>query len=75
MAIDMTNSEQLAEKIKNHLTNGGAVRFATCYRATILKAKHIACVEGSKLAADNGVYVRSGKSRVFWMESYIAFSK
>jgi hypothetical protein len=65
----------MSEKIKIHLKSGGVVRFGTCYRATILTAKHVACVEGSKLANDNGVYIRSGKSRVFWMASYIAFSK
>lgn len=71
----MTNSQQLAEKIKNHLNDGGVVRFATSARVMFLKAKHAQLVEGSARSADNGVYVRSGKSRNFWMSYYIAFSK
>lgn len=71
----MTQSQELAEKIKQHLIAGGIVRFATCYRAMFLKAKHAALVSGSKLENDKGVYVQSGKSRTFWMAGNIAFGK
>jgi desulfoferrodoxin (superoxide reductase-like protein) len=71
----MTNSQKLAEKIHDHLRKGGAVRFATGARVMIVKAKHIPLIEGSKREESiNGVYVRSGKSRDYWMENYIRFS-
>lgn len=73
--MNATKSEQLAEKIKAHLMSGGVVRFATCYKAMFLKAKHAELVIGSKLENDNGVYVRSGKSKDFWLAVNISFSK
>lgn len=71
----MTQSEELAEKIKQHLQDGGVVRFATCYRVMDLQAKHAELVVGSKLVNDSGVYVRSGKSKTFWMAGNIAFGR
>lgn len=71
---NMTQSEQLAEKIKAHLAAGGIVRLATCYQAMFIKAKHVNLVIGSKRENDNGVYIQSGKSKTFWMANYIAFS-
>lgn len=70
----MTNSEQLANDIKQHLQTGGVVRFATCYRVMDLTRKHAALVIGSKSPTDNGVYVRSGKAKTFWMAYNIKFS-
>lgn len=70
----MTQSEQLAEKIKDHLLAGGLVRFGTCYKTAVLKAKHVPCVFGSKLETDRGIWLISGKTRVFWMEQHIKFS-
>lgn len=72
----MTNSQQLAQKIQDHLKSGGAVRFCTYARCTILSAKHASLIFGSiKEQPMNGVYMQRGKSNDFWLEQYIAFSK
>lgn len=64
----MTNSEQMAEKIKAHLANGGVVRFATCYRVMDLKAKHADYVIGSKLENDSGDCAQyEGKTVLDWL--------
>lgn len=71
----MTKSEELAVKIQDHLRKGGRVLFATCYSAMILNRRHVDLVQGSTREGDRGVYLKTRKSRTFWMEYCITFQE
>lgn len=62
----------LADRINAHLEGGGVIRVATYARCTYYEPNHAGWFSAGD-PRDGGVWVRSGRKRVYVMPEYVAF--
>lgn len=72
---EVSNSELLASTIQNHLRDGGVVYVVTYLRCTRYTSKHAAWFTASKIPTDSGVYVQSGKRKLYVFPQSIKFGE
>ena len=69
----MMEEKHVFDKIQEHLVAGGEVLIATHTRATLYQAKHAGFFFKPKNVKEKGVYVQSGKKKVYVFPYYIRF--